>query len=1088
MKAKDGATTNPLSALATVAISIIDIQDQPPVFINAPYSTSLAENTAEGTSVMKIIAIDGDTGNARPLLLTLDGEKFGHFRLDPVGNPDDGTAILYTTDVPLDRENPEILQNGGVYTFSVKATELINNEVPADSATSQITIVVTDVDDHIPQFNKPLFILQLQENLKKDTPLPGSSIVVIDEDLGLNSRYNLTLRDIKNSENVFRVTPTFGEGRTPIVVKVVDSSKLDYDIGDEDLRTFIFDIVASVDGKDLAKTRVTVNLQDTNDNAPIFIQQFYELEVDENSKIGYKITELSATDKDSGDFKKIKYILKGFGSEFFETNSSTGGIYVRRNLNYENQKSYSLTLVAVDGGGRESNANLLINVLDVNDNYPMFETLEYTRTIREGANEFEPQFFVHATDVDGPNQGGGRITYAIESENSISGHVFYIDGESGEIRINNPVSSMDTERGQYELIVSATDHGTPPLKNDTRVLIRVGISGNQRPIFKGHYSGKKIGEIPGPPSYHVKVPENAKSGYNVTSVVATDPDGIDSLLQYRIVGGGDNFVIGEQTGLITVSTHARLDRDTNSDHYAIVVNAVDAGFPISETATATVFVTIEDVNDKSPKFEQSTYTAYVSERSPVGTEVLKVTATDTDLDSKIRYHIIEPIKATSKTGARLISNNQYDTVFKIDETNGQITVNKTLDYNSVAVITLTVEARDLNAVFNVEKQVATAEASLFIQSFKDTNPIFKHHGWTGTAPLIKIRVKEEFPLEMPIFKFLAEDPVTGVAINDFEIISMDLLGVFDINRITGELFLKKRLDYESLNITNLQFSIQALSSDRTRATVSNVNVTVENVNDNDPIFDKKIYRVTVMESIKYPAKIIQVHAKDNDSSLNKMDEQIGYNSITYSLSGQNSGLFQIDNRTGEIIIAPNQTLDHEKQSVLRVVAIAEDSPGKPTDARRTAAEIVIDVLDVNDNAPQFLQKSYTAVIPENAPFNTFVINMTAVDPDEGPGGEIRYDFLSEGEANGLLKINPITGEIRSKTQLTGKGRSTPYEMVIRAQDNGGQVPKQPTLHKDISLLLYIGDVSSNDGIPFFIAPKIGQIANISEVRKTVKFV
>lgn len=74
--------------------------------------------------------------------------------------------------------------------------------------------------------------------------------------------------------------------------------------------------------------------------------------------------------------------------------------------------------------------------------------------------------------------------YSIESENSVTGHVFAVNPESGEIQIVSPVSSMDTERGQYELIVAATDYGTPPLKNTTRVLIRVGISGNQRPVFK----------------------------------------------------------------------------------------------------------------------------------------------------------------------------------------------------------------------------------------------------------------------------------------------------------------------------------------------------------------------------------------------------------------------------------------------------------------------------------------------------------------------------------------------------------------------------------------------------------------------------
>lgn len=128
----------------------------------------------------------------------------------------------------------------------------------------------------------------------------------------------------------------------------------------------------------------------------------------------------------------------------------------------------------------------------------------------------------------------------------------------------------------------------------------------------------------------------------------------------------------------------------------------------------------------------------------------------------------------------------------------------------------------------------------------------------------------------------------------------------------------------------------------------------------------------------------------------------------------------------------------------------------------------------------FSQKSYSAVIPENAASDTFVFNISASDADDGPGGEVFYDFLNEGEANGLLQINTKTGEIRTKAALTGKGRSEPYDMIVRAQDNGAKVDKQKSLFSDVPFVLFIGDVISNYA-PFFIAPKLGQIANITEV-------
>ncbi|XP_055687294.1 cadherin-23 [Lutzomyia longipalpis] len=1078
LKAKDGAFSNPLTALASVAINVIDVQDQPPVFINAPYSATIPENTPADTSIMTIRAMDGDTGNPRQILLTIDKDKNNHFRLNTTG---DGEAILLTTEIPLDREDPDVLQNGGIYTFNIKATELINGQVPADETITQVTIVLTDVDDHKPKFNFPQFDTEIPENLDYDTPLPGLSVYVIDPDLGPNSRYNLSLENVKNAEGVFAVSPTYGEGRTPLVVKVINPNRLDYDVANEDLRTLIFDLVASVDGVKQATSRVTVHLQDANDNAPIFTESSFHLRVEENAKIGFQVAQIQASDRDSGINRKVKYVLKGFGSDNFYTDPETGGLYVKKNLDYEEQKSYSMALAAVDGGGLETNANLFIDIIDLNDNYPEFESLEYTRTIREGASEFEPQFFVRATDIDGPTQGGGRIAYSIEAENSISGRVFSIDRDTGEVGILTSVSSMDTERGQYELVVAATDYGKPPLKNTTRVLVRVGISGNQRPIFKGHTSSLHTA-IPGPPSYRVSIPENAKAGYNVTTVAASDPDGIDALLQYKIVGANDNFEIDEDTGLLTVSTQARLDRDSNADSYTIVVNAIDAGFPIPETATATVYVKIQDVNDKPPKFKQPNYQAYVSERAEIGSKVLDVTATDTDLNSDIEYSIVEPIRATSKTGLQLTSTQVFNfkQAFRIDEKNGSIFVNATLDYNQASVIILTIRARDKNAEYNIAKQVATTEVTFYIQSFKDTNPVFRNNGWTSTRPMILMSVKEELPIGSILFTLMAEDPINKEPIEDFKLVSSEQNGVIGINELTGEVVLKRRLDYENITSPYFLFTVRATSRDGSRSTVTNVNMTVLNVNDNNPIFSSKIYKATILESVKFPDKIATVLAKDNDAVLTERDNTNGFHKISYSIVGQHSQFFTINSTTGEIVVAQNQTIDREKQSVLKFVVQAEDAPGKPSESRKSTSDVVIDVLDVNDNAPMFPMKVYSAVIPENVPIGSSVINISAVDPDEGPGGEIRYDLLNEGEANGLLRINPVSGMIETKIPLTGKGRSEPYQLVIRAQDNGGQVPKQESLYSDAFFTLYIGDVSANDGIPFFIAPQVGQIANVTE--------
>lgn len=481
------------------------------------------------------------------------------------------------------------------------------------------------------------------------------------------------------------------------------------------------------------------------------------------------------------------------------------------------------------------------------------------------------------------------------------------------------------------------------------------------------------------------------------------------------------------------------------------------------------------------RFQRSTYIAYTSERTGVDGEVLTVTATDTDLDSQVRYSIIEPIRAASKTGIQLMSIEpfNYEAAFKINATTGVISVRSILNHDLAAVIMLTVRADDLLAMYNKDVQFDLAEVTIYVQSFKDTNPIFKNKNWSSINPILNFQIKEEMPIGSTVFTLEAEDPVTGHAIQSFQLVQPDLTGFFSVHDRTGEVQLKKRLDYEKLNSTLIEFSVMARSSGG-RGTTSLVKVTVENVNDNRPEFEQKSYKATVIEGQTYPTKVISVHATDDDIVLTEQDKRIGFNAISYSLSGPDSDYFVIDSKTGLVQISPNHTLDREKSSLIKLNVNAEDAPGKPSETRKSSSELEISVLDINDNAPMFVHKSYSAVVPENSSPNTYVVRAIATDPDEGPGGDIYYELLNEGEANGLLRINSSTGEIRTRTSLTGKGRSEPYDLVIRAQDRGDLVPKQVSLHTEVPFVLFIGDISANDGIPFFISPKVGDMANISE--------
>ena len=183
-------------------------------------------------------------------------------------------------------------------------------------------------------------------------------MIITDNDIGENANYKLSLRGIQNVGNSFTVYPQSGSGHTAVVVRVNDTSNLDYDVEDERLRTLVFEIVAGVPNeyvrkkkknyiflcvhcfflfikyfyfqgvvREVAKSQVVVHLQDANDNSPKFSNQSYHIAIPENIPPNSMVFSVSATDKDSSLFGMVRYYLKGFGAHKFRTDFRRGGIY-----------------------------------------------------------------------------------------------------------------------------------------------------------------------------------------------------------------------------------------------------------------------------------------------------------------------------------------------------------------------------------------------------------------------------------------------------------------------------------------------------------------------------------------------------------------------------------------------------------------------------------------------------------------------------------------------------------------------------------------------------------------------------------------
>lgn len=154
------------------------------------------------------------------------------------------------------------------------------------------------------------------------------------------------------------------------------------------------------DEEEFGSARVAIDVLDANDHSPVFAQSVYRARASEAAPPGTKVLDVTASDRDSSALGRITYSLKGFGAERFRTHPEQGGVFVRQPLDYESERSYSLSLEARDGGpggGRVTTVNVFVDVLDENDNAPVFEHNEYHRTVREGATSFQPAMFLRVS-------------------------------------------------------------------------------------------------------------------------------------------------------------------------------------------------------------------------------------------------------------------------------------------------------------------------------------------------------------------------------------------------------------------------------------------------------------------------------------------------------------------------------------------------------------------------------------------------------------------------------------------------------------------------------------------------------------------
>ncbi|XP_078025474.1 protocadherin alpha-3-like isoform X21 [Epinephelus lanceolatus] len=422
---------------------------------------------------------------------------------------------------------------------------------------------------------------------------------------------------------------------------------------------------------------VEVEVVDINDHSPTFPEKDKTLEISESVLPGARFQLKPSRDGDSGHFSVQQYKLSQNDHFRLEVKDRGEGVkipmlVVQKSLDRETRGSHSLVLTALDGGKppKSGTMNIVVNVLDINDNTPVFPKELYSVMLDENSPVDTTVIQVNATDLDeGPN---GEVVYSFSnSMNQNILNLFDIDAITGEVTVKGLINYEEKDR--YEIEIEASDKGLAPLTTDISVIIKIVDVNDNAPQI----------EVT---SFSSSIPEDSRPGTTVALISVND---LDSGLNGKVIcsiGEDVPFTLSPslKDRMYSIVTKSPLDREKQSQ-YKLTITAKDAGQP-PLSSEKTIGVLVSDVNDNSPEFSLSPYTFYVTEGNEPGVSVFSVKAFDRDENENavISYHILRDSS----------TDNKLTSFLNINSENGDILALKSFDFETVKTFQFQVVATD----------------------------------------------------------------------------------------------------------------------------------------------------------------------------------------------------------------------------------------------------------------------------------------------------------------------------------------------------------------------------------------------------------
>nr|CAD7198839.1 unnamed protein product [Timema douglasi] len=1089
------------SVLLNVIIVIEDVNDNGPEFDSSSVRISVPENAELGIPLYAAHARDKDSGRngaVRYKLASSPGTE-GLFVIDP-------RQGHITLSRPLDYETTQ--RHSLVLTAS-------DSGDPPRSANLTVLVEVQDVNDNPPVFERMEYAISVLESLPVNSQV--IQVTAVDLDTGNNARLtyrlfpsnNLTVastpRDDEKNQEVFGVFPNSGwlylrraldrEVGTP---GSDVSHRLTLSCYFQSRDRYVVRVVASDNGSPSgsATARVVVTVLDANDNDPKFSQDSYEFWVEENRVRGTTVGQVKATDPDLESNGALRYSIIPSNSSF-QINPNTGefmtGYYLfvysacyRSDVpNLGSMKPTEIFKLFLSASDRLTFWSLRHKRRDqvATPKKRSHRRFQICRGVRVASltpshmkqcNTLERlgrSVCVAATKKTGP-----KLTHEVASsprvvwtlllkEEDVTGtrlgryeQLMSEIGKVGRVgglgyRRSGTIEHMEHEMKHLYVCKTQSfctkrqtlehDLGVNHIGSEARLMGRVlklmdyALMSYANHILTGYLrvGGPRtmftLDAWKKPCAVTCSVTEKIVL-YRYLRCAAMQGDGWTMAVLIYHLGTVNKLCIPLVTPVAgEISTHTPLDRELRPQH-ELVVEARDQGSPQRSSRVA-VRIKVSDVNDNAPDLvDPREDVVSVREEQPPGTEVVRVRAVDRDLgeNASVKYSLL---KGRDSDGHG---------VFTVDALSGVVRTTTVLDHEDRAIYRLAVAATDGGDPPQQTVRLLRVEVLDLNDNrptFTSSSLVFRNDMLYNYLCSVNYRFFFSLPSRMRTPTLVVRHTVYWC--------------------YRDQPFQRANL---KVNEASVKVTAPALDLDEDEKTLIR-----------NKLFDSyKSYCNQVREDVRVGHVVGTVATSDPDHS-----NHVAGGQVTYTLTSVNSSeeegaepednsvlsAFDMDRTTGSLVVA--RELDRETRSVYRLEVRALDTSAS-NNPQSSAVSVRVEVADVNDNPPRWLQDPITLPVSEDTLIGSPVWNFSATDADFGPNGEVRYRLVKQWpDAGEVFTVDPLTGTLTLRDRLDYESTKE-YHLVIRAMDQA--MNESERLSTTVTTRVLVRD--SNDNPPVFLSP------------------